>query len=350
MLIAKECYIGIDVGTQGTKAVLYDATSQHVIGRASKSYGLVQDVPGRAEQDPAVWVDAVTCVLRDLSDKFNLAGDEEALKAAKGFLYEVKGIGVSGQQHGMVVLDKDYKVIRPAKLWCDVEAAAEAEEFSKNVAGRAVAPGFTAPKVKWLKMNEPENYAKMKHCCLPHDYINFLLTGEQEITTDAGDASGTGVFDIIERKFDLKLANNLTNDECYSCALPRVLDPNEIAGHLSTDWKKKVSIDKCNKVNIVISAGSGDNMCSALGSGCVPSDGKVVLSLGTSGTIFAASDSPIADTSGIVAPFCDATGGYLPLVCVMSCTGVLQEVLDHWCSMVGVGDHDEASKLAETVK
>ena len=340
----KECYIGIDVGTQGTKAILYDESSQQVVGRASKSYGLMQnngDFPGRAEQDPSIWVDAVVCVLQELAERYHLADEG---------VYEVKGIGVSGQQHGMVVLDKNYDVIRPAKLWCDVEAVKEAKEFSEKVAGRVVAPGFTAPKVKWLKENEPEHYAKMKYCCLPHDYINFLLTGEHEITTDAGDASGTGVFDALERKYDLDLAIGSTGDECYARALPRILGPNEVAGKLSVKWKDLVSIDKYNKLNIIVSAGSGDNMCSALGSGCVPSEGKVVLSLGTSGTIFAASNNPVTDSSGTVAPFCDASGGHLPLICVMSCTGVLQEVLENWCTMAGVNTHDDASILAEAVK
>uniref|UniRef100_A0A7S2K2R5 glycerol kinase n=1 Tax=Leptocylindrus danicus TaxID=163516 RepID=A0A7S2K2R5_9STRA len=331
----KDCFIGIDVGTQGTKALLYHPATKSVIGRSSQSYGLDESTPGRAEQDPDIWVDAITKVLRDLSCAHGLSNNEK---------YVVRGIGVSGQQHGMVVLDEDCKVIRPAKLWCDVEAADQSAEFSKKI-GKVVAPGFTAPKVIWLKENEPHNYERMKYCCLPHDYINFLLTGEKIICTDAGDASGQGVFDTETRSFDTNLAVLATGDEKYSKSLPRVLEPNEIAGFLSPKWKRLVDIDINDDTQIVVSAGSGDNMCSALGCGCVE-QGKVVLSLGTSGTIFAVSNETVSDKSGIVAPFCDATGHHLPLICVMSCTGVLQEVLENWCVMGGVETHAQAEQLA----
>lgn len=230
-----------------SKALIYHPATKSVIGRSSQSYDLDNSAPGRAEQDPELWVDAIKTVLRDLSRAHGLSNAEK---------YVVRGIGVSGQQHGMVVLDENHKVIRPAKLWCDVEAADQSIEFSKNI-GKTVAPGFTAPKVIWLKENEPHNYEKMKYCCLPHDYINFLLTGERDICTDAGDASGQGIFDIETRSFDTGLAVLATGDEKYSKSLPRVLEPNEIAGFLSPKWKKLVGIDTNDDMEIIISAGSG---------------------------------------------------------------------------------------------
>jgi len=355
----EDCFIGIDVGTQGTKAVLYHPHTQTVLGRASKSHLIIHNdninngdnVSGRAEQDPAVWIEAVEYVLNELvtnylKDITTTTTTTTTTNNNNNNKLRVKGIGVSGQQHGMVVLDEHYDVIRPAKLWCDVEAVEEAQEFS-SLARKVIPPGFTAPKVMWLLKHEPEHYRRMRYCCLPHDYVNFVLTGKKELTTDAGDASGTGIFDTCTREFDLQLARAATKDEKYASALPRVLRPMEIAGTLSEEWKLKVNLDPENLLDIKVSAGSGDNMCSAMGSGCLPHEGKVVLSLGTSGTLFASSSKPVLDTSGVVAPFCDATGAYLPLICVMSCTGVLQEVLENWCGMT---DHDEAAALAQAVK
>lgn len=342
-----DVYIGLDVGTQGTKALLYHPDTFVVLARASVSYDLApnpQNVAGRAEQDPTVWVSAVRTVLKDLAGQHDLSGEGNL---------KVRGIGVSGQQHGMVPLDSCYKPIRLAKLWCDVEASAQAKTFSQKATetmGKdwTIPPGFTAPKVLWLKENEPENFAKMAWCVLPHDYITFLLCGGGmgrgiDPTTDAGDASGTGVFDPATRAFNEQLADCV--DAKYYSTLPKCLPPSAIAGHLSCDWKTEFKMDSNNKEQIVISVGSGDNMCSSLGAGCVL-PGAAVMSLGTSGTIFGVSEAPVV-TGTPVACFCDATGRHLPLVCTMSCTGVLNSVLESFCEGMS---HEEATKAAGWVE
>jgi len=299
-------------------------------------------VPGRAEQNPQVWVDAVAHVLGELGI---------VLKASDHIL---GGVGVSGQQHGMVALSADFTPLRHAKLWCDVEASSEATEISEQATtlletSISIPPGFTIPKVLWMKRNEPDLFSKLRWCILPHDYINLLLchgpnpdsSGSIVPTTDAGDASGTGIFDAKTRTFDRTLAAALLDDDSFPDKLPRVLGPNECAGTLHNSYKRLLRIPLDQKEKVVVSAGSGDNMMSALGTNCVE-PGVAVLSLGTSGTLFGVSETPVT-TGTAVAAFCDATGRHFPLACVMSCTAVLQTVLQEWCPLFH-SSHDEASQ------
>lgn len=334
-------FVGLDVGTQGTKAVAFDPSSGMVVARASFSYGLAPNpdsVPGRAEQDPAVWVQAVeTClgqIMKTLSSK-NLS---------------LGGVGVSGQQHGMVALAQDLKPLRPAKLWCDVEADKQATQFSTQASQKlnrlwTVPAGFTAPKILWMKQTEPDLFQNAKWFVLPHDYINLKLSGLSPggiPTTDAGDASGTGLWDPSSKRFLPELTEII--DDNLIDRLPKALPPGAISGYLSSEYTTSVlGLDE--HVSIPISVGSGDNMSSAMGVGCVV-PGRAVLSLGTSGTIFGISATPVVQGETSVAPFQDATGQHMPLVCTMSCTGVLQHVLDTWCDGKS---HAEATQLAETV-
>src|ERR1044071_1985552 len=189
--------IGIDSGTQSTKALVVDARDGSVLGAASQAYDLIPNLPpGAKEQHPQTWRDAPAAAIRS------------ALRQAKAVAAEVKAIGVSGQQHGFVPLDKNGEVIRPAKLWCDTSTAPECEEitealggFKKTIKalGHAVLPGCTASKILWLKKNEPENYERLATVLLPHDYLNFWLTGERVM--EFGDASGTALLDVRKRKW-----------------------------------------------------------------------------------------------------------------------------------------------------
>ena len=202
--------------------------------------------------------------------------------------------------------------------------------------------------MKWLKDHEPDHFERMKYCLLPHDYICFLLCGGTDTDseskgkvlpmTDAGDASGTGVFDPMTRQYNCALTDLI--DTRYWDMLPQVItQPNAIAGYLSDSWKRRVNMNmsKQNQESpIAISIGSGDNMCSALGVGCVQPQ-TAVLSLGTSGTIFGVSSHPISG-GGVVAPFCDATGRYLPLICIMSCTGILHDVLNSFSASASASE------------
>lgn len=298
-------YLGFDVGTQATKGVVVDATTAQVIARGGRSYGLTPNLPpGAAEQDPQTWVKAVREVAAEL------------LAAPGVGRARVRGVGVSGQQHGLVVLDAEDQIVRPAKLWCDTTTAEEAQELSQDL-GRAVPAGFTAPKILWMKRHEAELWARVRSVLLPHDYINFRLTGRK--TMEAGDASGTGFFDPVARAFDPRAVERI--DPRLAEMLPPILSPGSPAGVLSAEGAALLGLSE----GVVVAAGGGDNMMSAIGSGAT-SPGVVVVSLGTSGTAFAYSDRPVIDPEGLIAPFCDSTGGWLPLLCVMNMTGVAEEV------------------------
>lgn len=379
--LKNEVFLGLDVGTQSTKAVLYHPSSQTIKARASSSYDLdpnPEHVNGRAEQHPHKWIYALHDCFRSLAP---IIQKEQ---------FTLTGIGVSGQQHGMVPLDSNLDVIRSAKLWCDVEASSQAEEFSEKATkimrenemiqesdSWTIPAGFTAPKVLWMKENEAEKFSRVKYIMLPHDYINLCLSSglghDLDVqqynsfeslldykadnshidianithTTDAGDASGTGLLHPSEPRYVEELTKLISED--YISKLPHILPPEKSAGNLSDHWKRILGIgDKMDSdIDIKISAGSGDNMSSAMGCACTE-PGRAVLSLGTSGTIFGVSDAPIR-TGTPVAPFRDATGCYLPLVCVMSCTGILNSVLENWCVDDGNMTHAEATTKAEEV-
>ena len=187
--------IGIDSGTQSTKAIVLDCDTGAILASGQQAYGLIEGLPpGHLEQHPKTWVDAVDATIRECLAKI---GDRKD---------EVAGIGVSGQQHGCVVLDGRDQPIRPAKLWCDTSTAPQCEQFSAefggakgliDLVGNAILPGYTVPKLLWLKQNEPAHFSKIETVLLPHDYINFWLTGEKKM--EFGDGSGTGWMDVRTR-------------------------------------------------------------------------------------------------------------------------------------------------------
>ncbi|KAL6784753.1 hypothetical protein ACKKBF_B03065 [Auxenochlorella protothecoides x Auxenochlorella symbiontica] len=290
-------YLGLDVGTSGTKALLYDPDKKQVLGRGSVAYGVQSSRAGEAEQDPAIWIEAVCTASRQALQ--GLPADQ------------VRGIGVSGQQHGMVVLDKDNVVLRPAKLWCDVTSAEEAEELSR-VYGTTLVPSFTATKLLWLKRHEPDVFAQVATVLLPHNYINFWLTGEAVM--EASDASGTGFLSENPRLWDWERVKAVDPRLC-DC-LPPLRSANEPAGRLQPDAAERLGLP----AGIVVGPGGGDNAMAALGVGAVE-EGTLVLSLGTSGTLFGPSMGLIEDPTGIICPFADATGAWLPLLCTINCAG-----------------------------
>ena len=314
-------HLGVDVGTQGTKALVYDSEAGAVVGRGGRSYGLIEGLaPGACEQDPATWVEAVRASVREALDGLDASA--------------VVGIGVSGQQHGFVALDEAHDVIRPAKLWCDTETAPEAEELSQ-VTGVPTPAGFTASKVLWLKRHEPSSFARLAHVLLPHDYINFVLSGE--LAMECGDASGTGFFDPVERAFCASRMSAI--DEDLASWLPELIAPDVAVGALRGEWAEEWGVPQ----GIPVSPGSGDNMMSAIGSGAVR-PGVLVMSLGTSGTLFAQAEQPVVDPAGEIAPFCDATGLWMPLLCTLNCTTATEEV------RAGTGlEHEALTAAAEEV-
>ncbi|MBK6942033.1 MAG: xylulokinase [Planctomycetes bacterium] len=301
---ASAYFLGLDVGTQGTKAIVLDAERECVVARAASSYGLIEGLgPGHAEQHPLTWLDAISAVL----DQLGKAGIERTAIAA---------IGVSGQQHGFVPLDRDGAILRPAKLWCDTATAVEARELSQRL-GRHVPTGFTASKILWLKRHEPERFARLSTVLLPHDYVNYVLTGRAVM--EAGDASGTGFFDPAARAFDSRAIAAIDDD--LGTKIPPLVGPGDVVGRVAFAGRDVFGLAE----STLVATGGGDNMMSAIGSGATRT-GVVVVSLGTSGTVFTRTERPLIDPRGLIAPFCDSAGAWLPLLCVMNSTGVTEEI------------------------
>src|SRR5438034_8881986 len=301
--------VGIDSGTQSTKVLVLDANSGKVIAASAEPYGLIPKLPPCAkEQHPHTWRDATQKAVR------------KALALAAARPGEVKAIGVSGQQHGFVPLDKNGQVIRPAKLWCDTSTAAECNEIMATVGGlkatirtmgNAVLPGFTASKILWLKEREPKNYARLATVLLPHDYLNFWLTGQKVM--EYGDASGTALLDVKTRQWSEEALRAI--DAGLRDKLPPLISSDRPVGSLQPAAAKALGLTG----EVLVSAGGGDNMMGAVGTGNTR-HGVITASFGTSGTIYACSEKPVIDPEGEIAAFCDSTNRWLPLLCTMNVT------------------------------
>jgi len=330
-------FVGIDCGTQSTKVVIFDVTLGKVIARGQAPHALVSSSDGTKEQDPNWWITALSSAM------------QQALQTGDVDPSAIKGVGVSGQQHGLVILDETDTVIRPAKLWCDTstyrENAALIESLGGDSAvfkliGTKLKTGYTASKLLWLKHHEPENYAKIRSVLLPHDYINFWLSGEKSM--EAGDASGTGFFDIRNKCWSQKVLSAIDDSKSLIDALPNLIDAHQVAGQLCANAAQVLGL----KPGIIISSGGGDNMMGAIGTGNVE-QGIVTISLGTSGTVAATSETFVSDESGQIATFCNSTNHWLPLICTMNLTNVTASVqqlmnvpnkqVDHLLKSSGIG-------------
>ncbi len=299
--------LGIDSGTKSTKTLVLDIESGEVVALAQSTYDTIHGLPpGHVEQDPATWIEAAEATVAECLEKL---GDRRA---------EIKAIGVSGQQHGLVALDKADEPLRPAKLWSDVSTVEQCEEFNQEFGGaeglierigNPMLPGYTAPKLLWLKENEPANFQRLTSVLLPHDYLNFWLTGERQM--EYGDASGTGLLDVRSRKWSKPILDFI--DPKVATMLPPLRSSKRPAGLLRSVLREKWGLSD----DALVSAGSGDNMMSAIGTGNIRA-GVLTVSLGTSGTISAFSEEPVIDPKGEIAAFCDATDHWLPLICTMN--------------------------------
>jgi len=290
--------VGIDVGTTGVKAIAVSPAGD-VLARTEEEYGLSIPRPGWAEQDPEDWCRATERAL-------------EALDAR-----DVAGIGLSGQMHGLVSLDSEDRVLRPAILWNDQRTAAECAEIEERVGlarlieltGNRALTGFTAPKLLWLRRNEPNVYARIAHVLLPKDYVRLRLTGERAI--DVADASGTLLFDVARRRWSEDVLRAL---ELPGEWLPRALESPEVSGE--------------TREGIPVAAGAGDQAAGALGVG-VDRPGPLSVAVGTSGVVFAALAAFAADSEARVHAFCHAVpGGWHAMGVMLSAAGSLRWLRD----------------------
>ena len=276
--------IGIDVGTSGTKALAINPAGK-ILAEASATYPCHHPKPLWSEQDPEDWWQATIKVVRAV------------VKKAKLKPADVAAIGLSGQMHGSVFLDKNNKVIRPALLWNDQRTEAECAEIEKRAGGRKklikmvanpALTGFTAPKILWLRNNEPRNFAKTVKVLLPKDEIRRRLTGE--FATEVSDASGTLLLDVVKRKWSKPLLSKLDLD---ASLLPKCYESEEVTGTLTSEVAKKLGLS----TDCVVVGGAGDCAAGAVGNGIVKK-GLLNTSLGTSGVVFAHSDEPQYDPQG----------------------------------------------------
>ncbi len=305
--------LGIDMGTQSIKFLVYDYESRKTAATAQQKLDIITKADGTSEQKAEWWIEAA----KKCSDSIE-----------PGIRNSIRAVGVSGQQHGFVPADSDGKPLYNAKLWNDVSTAAECREITERfggeekliaVAGNKVLPGYTAPKVLWLKKNKPELYARLAHIMLPHDYMNFFLTGEY--TAEYGDASGTAFLDVRKRCWSKDVLRAIDPDRDLLSCLPELKDADDLAGFVTQKAASYFGIPE----GIPVSTGGGDNMMGAVGTGAVQ-EGVLTMSLGTSGTIYVYGDNPLIDPEGNLAAFCSSTGGWLPLLCTMNCTVATEQM------------------------
>ncbi len=310
--------LGIDLGTQNLKVVVYDVDARETVAVESAPLDLYQTDAGLAEQQAHWWINGLQQAMGQIG---------AAARSA------VRAIGVSGQQHGFVPIDKSGEVQAPVKLWCDTSTSTESDAIMADFGGRQacieqvgnpIAPGYTASKIRWFRDSHPGLYEQMDGILLPHDYLNYYLTGER--CMEAGDASGTGFLDIRTRQWSGTMLEAIDPGRDLSECLPDVRVDNESIGQLREDIAGKLGLP----AGIPVSIGGGDNMMGAIGTGNVR-QGVLTMSLGTSGTVYAYADEPIIDPDGNIAAFCSSTGGWLPLLCTMNCTvstELMRDLLD----------------------
>ncbi|MCA9035556.1 MAG: xylulokinase [Planctomycetaceae bacterium] len=311
-------YLGIDIGTSGTKTLAMREDGQ-ILATATEEYPLSSPKPGWSEQDPIDWWNASVKSVR------------RVMKAAKLKPADVGGIGLSGQMHGSVFLDKSGEVIRPALLWNDQRTAAECAEIESLAGGRSkliqmvanpALTGFTAPKILWLRNREKRNFQKTVQVLLPKDYVRYRMTGE--FATEVSDASGTLLLDVVKRDWSKPLLSKLQLD---ASLLPKVYESEEVSGQLTEMVAREMGL----LPGTPVVGGGGDQAASAIGNGIVRK-GVVSATMGTSGVVFAHSDDVQVDPAGRLHTFCHAVRGKWHVMgCVLSAGGSLQWFRNQLC-------------------
>ncbi|MBQ9870529.1 MAG: xylulokinase [Eubacterium sp.] len=324
-------FVGIDLGTSAVKLLLMDEKG-HILKTVSKEYPISFPNPGWSEQNPYDWYDQSIAGLREL---------------ISGFEDKIEGISFGGQMHGLVILDEGDKVIRPAILWNDGRTGEECDYLNREIGrdvisketGNIAFAGFTAPKLLWIKKHEPENFARIRRIMLPKDYLAYRLTGVH--ATDVSDASGMLLFDVQNRKWSPKMCElcGITTDQ-----LAKVFESYEVIGTV----KEEIAADLGIRKDVRVIAGAGDNAAAAIGTGTVE-NGDCNISLGTSGTIFIASDSYSVDSQNALHSFAHANGAWHLMGCMLSAASCnkwwMEDILrdpDMVAAQAEIGDPDKA--------
>jgi len=316
---------GIDSSTQSCTLITRDVDTGKFINISRSLHPKI--IPNKSEQDPESWWEALLNALQKIEKS------------------SIKALSIDGQGHGSVLLGQDNSVLRPAKLWNNTETGAESD-FLINSLGKeqwinrtciVPVPAFTITKLLWVKKNEPEIFNKIAKVLLPHDYLTYKLT--DNYVTDRSEASGTGYFNPATSLWQLDLLNLVDSNFSWESMVPHVAGPDELVGKVTTGASLATGIQK----GALLACGCNDNPASALGLGLQETD--VCVSLGTSGTIFVPSVTPVYDYTGRVNGNADATGKFLPLVCTLNATKVT-----NWITSLFRLDYDEASALALSAK
>lgn len=309
---ARALLAGLDIGTSSTKGVLVD-TAGNIIASASRDYSISVPHPGWTEQDPEVWWSATVAVLAELCEQTDVP---------------IAALGLTGQMHGAVFLDADDRVIRPAILWndqrtsdaCDAIESVVGRTRLRQITGNPALTGFQAPKILWLRDNEPTSYARVAHVLLPKDYIRYRLSGT--FATDVSDASGTLLLDLTSRDWSDEILEALDIPRAW---LPRLYDSTTLSARVAPHATQATKLPS----GTPIVAGAGDNAAAAVGCG-ITQPGVALASVGTSGVVFAYSDVARPDTSGELHCFCHAVPGAYHLMGVsLASGGSLQWFADH---------------------
>lgn len=309
--------LGIDIGTSGTKTVLFD-NCLNVVSEDLYEYPLYQPQNGWAEQNPEDWYVATITTIKNVIKKSAVNPEQ------------IASVGLSGQMHGLVMLDENNKVIRPAIIWCDQRTGKECEEITElvgkkrliEITANPALTGFTASKIMWVKNNEPENLKKCKHILLPKDYVRFRLTGEY--ATEVSDASGMQLLNVPERCWSEEILDKLG---ISLDLLGRVYESTEITGYITREASEITGLSE--KTCVV--GGAGDNAAAAIGTGVV-NEGDAFTTIGTSGVVYAHTSKPQIDKLGRVHTFCCAVPGCWHVMGVTQGAGLsLKWFKDNFC-------------------
>lgn len=318
---------GVDSSTQSTTVLLREVTTGRIVGTGRSPHPTT--TPPVSEQDPESWWEALVLAMRQARQD---AGAQED---------DIVAIAVAAQCHGLVPLDADGRVIRPAKLWNDTTSAPEVVELTERIGadtwirrvGSLPTAAFTISKLLWLARHEPASFAAMRTALLPHDWLTYRLTGR--FVTDRSEATGTGYYDARAGEYALELLALIDSERDWKAQLPEVLGPSDPAGPVLPAVAAELGIS----AHAIVGAGAGDQHAGAVGLGVRPGD--TVFSLGTSGVVYSVTPEPVIDLSGIVNCVADATGGFQPLICTLNAA----KVTDAVARLLGV-DHTELSRLA----